>query len=156
MKAASQVVWKRMDTLTTSERSARMALIRSKNTKPEREIRKLLHALGFRFRLHVRNLPGRPDIVFPGRKKVLLVHGCFWHAHKSCKVANLPKSRRSFWKSKFARNTQRDSENLRALASQGWDVLVVWECETRNVLGLTASLAKFLGPAGSPSTQRKR
>ena len=133
-----------MDTLTPSERSARMALIRSANTKPEVAVRRLAHAMGYRFRLHRRDLPGRPDIVFPGRRKVILVHGCFWHAHADCKVANQPKSRSEFWREKFARNKSRDAANLIELARMKWDVLVVWECETKNIDDLRQRLRAFL------------
>ena len=100
-----------MDTLSKAERSERMARIRSKNTKPELQVRRLLHGLGYRFRLHRRDLPGSPDVVFAARRKIVFVHGCFWHGHKNCKVANRPKSRRSFWSAKFKRNRERDAMN---------------------------------------------
>lgn len=136
-----------MDTLTPAERSVRMSRIRSKDTKPELLVRQLLHRLGYRYRLHRRDLPGAPDLVFHGRSKIVFVHGCFWHSHARCKVANKPKSRRSFWLEKFARNIERDRRNVADLRDLGWQVHVVWECETRNTELLAARLSKFLdGP----------
>jgi DNA mismatch endonuclease, patch repair protein len=120
-----------MDSMTVAERSERMARIRSKDTKPELRVRQLLHRLGYRFRLHRKDLPGSPDLVFPSRRKVIFVHGCFWHAHDACKVANRPKSRQSFWDSKFKRNRLRDIANQKALRQHGWRVYTVWECETK-------------------------
>lgn len=138
-----------MDTLTEAERSERMSRIRSKDTKPEMRVRKLLHRLGYRFRIHRRDLPGAPDIVFPGRQKVLFVHGCFWHAHEGCKVSNIPKSRTSFWQSKFARNKQRDVANGAQLMADGWDVHTIWECETKDEQALARQLGRYLdGPGG--------
>ena len=102
-----------MDTLTAAERSERMARIRSKDTKPELRVRQLVHRLGYRFRLHQKDLPGRPDLVFASRRKVVFVHGCFWHAHEDCSVANRPKSRSEFWNAKFERNRFRDPKNQR-------------------------------------------
>jgi DNA mismatch endonuclease, patch repair protein len=113
-----------------------MARIRGKNTKPEMVVRRTLHRLGYRYRLHRRDLPGRPDIVFPVRQVVLFVHGCFWHAHANCKVANLPNSRRKYWSAKFARNKDRDERNAILLAEAGWQVMTVWECETKNLPAL--------------------
>ena len=134
-----------MDTLTSPERSARMARIRSKNTKPEMTVRRLLHALGYRFRLHVRALPGSPDLVFPSRKKVIFVHGCFWHAHGRCRLANSPKSQSAYWTEKFLRNKQRDKANLTRLRKQGWKVFVIWECETKNEAAIVPKIIKFVG-----------
>lgn len=102
---------------------------RPKNTRPELMVRKYLHANGYRYRLHVRNLPGSPDIVLPRYKSIILVHGCFWHHHESCKKAVIPKSRVDYWTSKFSRNIMRDANNVAALEKLGWRVLVVWECE---------------------------
>ena len=144
-----------MDTLTTSERSVRMASIRSKNTKPELIIRKIAHRLGYRYRLHRKGLPGSPDLVFPSRKKVVFVHGCFWHSHDGCKVANQPKSRRSYWTEKFTRNKIRDKLNERRLRKDGWGVCTIWECETRNAEKAARRLARFLGPAGTKVTTTK-
>jgi DNA mismatch endonuclease (patch repair protein) len=136
-----------MDTLTVAERSERMARIKSKNTKPELRVRQLVHKLGYRFRLHRTGLPGCPDLVFSSRRKVIFVHGCFWHAHEGCKVANMPKSRSDYWNSKFERNRIRDAENQRALERAGWRVFTVWECETRDNEKLASHLLRFLGPA---------
>ena len=126
-----------------------MARIRGKDTKPELLVRRLLHGLGYRYRLHRRALPGTPDLVFPGRRKVVLVHGCFWHRHEGCKhAAGLPRTRRDFWEAKFARNRERDIENARELAALGWAHHVVWECEAKDRGALTARLRAFLD--GSP------
>lgn len=137
-----------MDTLSPADRSARMALIKSSNTQPEILVRRIAHALGYRYRLHVKQLPGSPDLVFPSRGKVIFVHGCFWHAHGSrCKVANLPKSRRDYWIEKFSRNKARDRRNLSKLRRDGWKVLVIWECQTRDRQSLQSALRTFLGPS---------
>lgn len=135
-----------MDTLTKAERSERMARIRSKNTKPELRVRRLVHGLGYRFRLYRKDLPGSPDLVFPSRRKVVFVHGCFWHAHENCAVANRPKSRSDFWNAKFQRNRVRDGKNQACLERDGWRVLTVWECETKSGERLAARLLRFLGP----------
>jgi DNA mismatch endonuclease (patch repair protein) len=135
-----------MDTLTTLQRSQRMASIRSKNTKPELIVRGLVFALGHRYRLHSRDLPGSPDLVFRSRKKVIFVHGCFWHGHRGCKTANKPKSRTQYWDEKFTRNKQRDARNQRALKALGWRSLVVWECELKDSVSLRRRLRIFLGP----------
>ena len=136
-----------MDIMTVAERSERMARILSKNTKPELRVRQLVHRLGYRFRLHRKGLPGRPDLVFSSRRKVVFVHGCFWHAHEHCKVANRPKSRRSYWDAKFKKNRRRDQDNLKSLEQNGWQVLIVWECETKESAVLGARLSRFLGLA---------
>ncbi|WP_456653144.1 very short patch repair endonuclease [Bradyrhizobium lupini] len=140
-----------VDTLTKLERSERMSKIRSKNTKPERLVRSALHKLGYRFRIHARNLPGAPDIVFPSRKQVIFIHGCFWHAHENCSVANLPKTRRPYWRKKFARNKERDATNVRALRKLGWRVFTIWECETSKPDKVAQRLSRRLGPPGKPS-----
>lgn len=132
------------DTLTKAERSRRMSLVKGKNTKPELRVRRIVHGLGFRYRLHRRNLPGKPDLVFPGRRKVIFVHGCFWHRHPGCKLARLPKSRTDFWEPKLEQNRDRDLENQRVLTERGWDVLVVWECELAEEKALKARLKDFL------------
>lgn len=131
------------DKLSTEQRSRNMSRIRSKDTRPELEVRRLLHAMGFRFRLHVKELPGRPDIVFPGRRKVIFVHGCFWHRHEGCGNAKLPKTNRAFWVSKLNANRERDQRNLKALEKKGWSCLVVWECEI-NAPDLPKRLRQFL------------
>lgn len=121
-----------MDTLSVQERSQRMARIRSKNTSPELRVRKLVHSLGFRFRLHHKALPGKPDLVFSGRRKIIFVHGCFWHRHprNTCKLARVPKSNLGFWLPKLEGNRKRDLAAIAKLRRAGWKVLVVWECES--------------------------
>ncbi|HWI81516.1 very short patch repair endonuclease [Ramlibacter sp.] len=113
-------------------RSAQMALVRSKDTKPEMRVRRALHAAGLRYVLHDRRLPGAPDLVFPSRGVALFVHGCFWHRHENCVAARLPKSRLDFWGPKLAANAERDQRQERQLAALGWTVIVVWECETKS------------------------
>jgi len=121
-----------------------MALIGTKDTRPELAVRRLLHRLGYRYRLHRRDLPGRPDICFLGRRKAIFVHGCFWHRHDGCRRTTTPKTRTSFWKAKFARNVARDRMNLTDLGRLGWEVMVVWECETTDLEGLAPRLVRFL------------
>jgi DNA mismatch endonuclease, patch repair protein len=135
-----------MDTLTKAERSERMARIRSKDTQPELRVRRIVHALGYRYRLHRRDLPGCPDLVFPSRRKIVFVHGCFWHSHQGCVIANKPKSRSDFWVEKFERNKLRDARNQEALKLDGWRVFTVWECETKGITTLATRLSRFLGP----------
>ena len=122
-----------MDTLSRAERSERMALIRGRDTKPELLVRRLVYRLGFRYRLHKQVLPGKPDLVFSSRKKVIFVHGCFWHRHPGCALARLPKSRLDFWVPKLSENRQRDLRNIRALRRLGWKTRVVWECELHDI-----------------------
>jgi len=136
-----------MDTLTKSDRSERMALIRAKDTKPEKAVRYLAFAMGFRYRLHVRSLPGNPDLVFVSRRKIILVHGCFWHRHPRCVLARLPKSRLDFWEPKLSENRKRDLKNIAKLKRQGWLVEVIWECETKDPCVLRQKLLTFLGKA---------
>lgn len=111
------------------ERSALMAKIHARDTQPEIFVRRLLHRQGYRFRLHAKDLPGQPDIVFRGRKKAIFVHGCFWHRHKGCKKASIPKTRRAYWKLKLEANQRRDAKSVSALEGMGWKVMIVWECE---------------------------
>lgn len=118
-----------MDIVSPEKRSEMMSHIRSKDTTPEINLRKYLFKQGFRFRLHVKNLPGHPDIVLPKYRSVIFVHGCFWHQHEGCRIAKMPKTRTEFWEEKFKRNVERDKENVKALQNAGWRVLVVWECE---------------------------
>ncbi|WP_108270597.1 very short patch repair endonuclease [Stenotrophomonas maltophilia] len=132
------------DTLTIEERSARMSLIKGFDTKPELCVRRSLHALGFRFRLHVRTLPGRPDIVMPKYATVIFVHGCYWHAH-SCQKGRIPASNSLFWKEKFENNQRRDVRNYRALRAMGWRVLTVWECELRSTASRERAIARLIG-----------
>ncbi|KAB2912694.1 MAG: DNA mismatch endonuclease Vsr [Hyphomicrobiaceae bacterium] len=121
-----------------------MALIKKKDSRPEVAVRRLLHALGYRFRLHVAGLPGTPDIVLPGRGKIVMVHGCFWHRHDCRDGQKLPRSKPDYWGPKLARNAERDRRHLQELALQGWDVVVVWECELGDVEGLASTLKEFL------------
>jgi DNA mismatch endonuclease, patch repair protein len=129
----------------TPERSALMGRVRHKDTTPEIAVRKSAHSLGFRFRLQRRDLPGTPDLVFPRLRKIVFVHGCFWHRHKGCARTTTPKTRREFWQEKFFQNIRRDKAVKNSLRSKGWDVLVVWECETLEECDLRARLYKFLG-----------
>ena len=118
--------------MISSARSKNMSAIKSKNTKPEIEVRKLLHSMGFRFRLHRKDLPGSPDIFLPKFKTVIFVHGCFWHRHENCKYASNPKTRREFWESKFKANVKRDIKNQVKLKSLGWESTIIWGCEIKN------------------------
>src|SRR5436190_18951571 len=137
------------DRLTVTERSAQMSRIRCSNTKPELTLRQLVHRLGYRYRLHRGDLPGRPDLVFPSRRKVIFVHGCFWHQHSGCRDATMPKSRTEFWTEKLLRNVQRDREQHRSLIATGWAVHVVWECELGDI-SLPGRVDRFL-KSHSPS-----
>lgn len=118
-----------------------MAANNSRNTKPELAIRRMLHAMGFRFRLHRKDLPGCPDVVLPKYKTVILVNGCFWHPHAGCKLASKPATRQEFWETKPSRNVERESENAAKLAALGWRVIVVWECELQKSNDLAQHLA---------------
>lgn len=125
----------------------RMSKIRKRNSKPELAVRRLAHSLGFRFRLNRADLPGTPDLVFPRLRKIIFVHGCFWHQHSGCKHANVPKARPQYWIPKLDRTKQRDEEALQALKALGWEVLILWECELRDPLELGQRLVNFLGAA---------
>ena len=118
-----------VDHLSKKKRSWNMSRIGSKNTKPELMVRSLLHSMGYRFRIHRRDLPGRPDIVLPKYKTVVFVQGCFWHLHKNCRDGTIPKSNHNKWKSKLERNVERDKHNIEKVKNMGWKVLVIWECE---------------------------
>lgn len=133
-----------MDTLTSLERSARMRLIKAKNTKPEMIVRKLIFGLGYRYRLHRIDLPGCPDLIFSSRRKVIFVHGCFWHRHAECALARLPKSKLDFWLPKLSRNAARDVKNIAALQRMGWEVTIIWECELRDTAALLDKIRGFL------------
>ncbi len=136
-----------MDLIASSRRSAHMARIRGRDTEPERTVRHLAHSLGYRFRLHRRDLPGTPDLVFPARHKVVFVNGCFWHRHVGCRYAYSPKTNVEFWEAKFAANVARDSRVLRELDDLGWSALTIWECETANLELLTEKLKRYLDNA---------
>ncbi|WP_395317221.1 very short patch repair endonuclease [Variovorax sp. UC74_104] len=133
-----------MDTLTPKQRSERMARVRGRDTKPELVVRRLLHSRGYRYRLHDKKLPGSPDLVFPRKRKVIFVHGCFWHRHEGCRLARMPKSRIDFWSTKLNGNQARDQRKLAALAQQGWSAMIVWECELRDLEALASRLEGFL------------
>lgn len=129
-------------------RGENMRRIRSKDTGPEMAVRRLVHRLGYRYRLHRKDIPGKPDLVFPGRRKVIFIHGCFWHQHPGCREGRLPKSNLTYWLPKLKRNTERDEAALAQLAASGWDVLVLWECETKSLEATRKVLLNFLGPPG--------
>lgn len=132
------------DVFTKSKRSEVMSRIRSRDTGPERAVRSMLHGMGYRFRLHVANLPGKPDIVLPRYRTAIFVHGCFWHRHKGCRFCYTPKSRVQFWLDKFESNTRRDNEVKKLLWKQKWNVLIVWECELHFPDRLSKRLNKAL------------
>ena len=117
----------------SEQRSRNMSAIKSKNTKPEIKVRKILHSMGYRFRLHSKDLPGSPDIVLPKYKTVIFVHGCFWHRHENCKYASIPKTRTEFWENKFKENMKRDKVNQTNLFKLGWKIVIVWECQLKRI-----------------------
>jgi DNA mismatch endonuclease (patch repair protein) len=134
-----------MDKITTEKRSRNMKNIRSKNTAPELTVRKYIYSLGYRYRIHYKKLPGRPDIVFPSINKVIFVHGCFWHQHKrNCLSQHKPKSNSKYWEEKFEKNIERDKRNLKELKKMGWDVLIIWECESKKIEKLKSKIIKHL------------
>lgn len=143
-KTPTATKWSSLDTLTARQRSDLMSRIRSKDTKPEMRVRRLLHGLGYRYRLHVKNLPGSPDLVFRSRRKAIFVHGCFWHRHEGCSKNRMPKSpeRRDFWERKLNRNVHRDELNEEALRQMGWQAL--WECETGDPDAVAERVRAFL------------
>lgn len=133
-----------MDHVDKAKRSEMMRAVPSKNTQPEVAVRRIVHKLGFRYRLHVATLPGKPDLVFPSRHKVIFVHGCFWHRHKSCRYATSPKTRADFWNHKFDANVLRDRSTVRTLKKMGWDVMTVWQCQLKFPEKLGGRLYAFL------------
>lgn len=135
-----------MDTRSPEQRRRIMQAVKSKDTSPEMIVRRLLHRLGYRFRLHRKDLPGRPDIVLPRYRKAIFVHGCFWHAH-GCPKGQPPKSRREYWLPKLEANVNRDRTKIAELQRLGWDVLVIWQCETRDTDSLTSSLQRLVDEA---------
>lgn len=132
------------DKISSERRSYNMARIKSEDTKPEIAVRSILHKMGYRFRLHRRDLPGSPDIVLPKYKAAIFVHGCFWHRHKGCDLAYMPKSNTQFWRRKFLENIQRDELAIYQLAKLGWSVIIVWECELKSPNALADRLDKEL------------
>jgi DNA mismatch endonuclease (patch repair protein) len=137
------------DTRSPAQRRAIMQAVRGKDTAPEYIVRRLLHRLGYRYRLHAHALPGRPDVVFPSRRKAVFVHGCFWHGH-GCVIGQPPKSRLDYWLPKLERNKERDAANRAQLEALGWSVLTVWQCGTRKTEALEADLRAFLGSPKIP------
>lgn len=139
----------RYDPLSKRERSERMSRVRDRNTKPELIVRKMLWAMGYRYRLQGKKLPGRPDIVFIGRRRVIFVHGCFWHQH-GCTHYRMPKTRKAFWNAKLAANVKRDGKNQRELKKAGWRVLVLWECQLKkgNLTRVERRIRRFMSDEG--------
>jgi DNA mismatch endonuclease (patch repair protein) len=133
-----------MDTLTREERSERMRRVRSRDTKPELELRRLVWALGYRFRKNRRDVFGQPDIAFIGRKRAIFLHGCFWHRHDCASGRRAPKSRKAFWGAKFEKNVERDVRVMREMKATGWRALVIWECELRDCAKVARRIRKFL------------
>ncbi|MFQ5482336.1 MAG: very short patch repair endonuclease [Nitrospinaceae bacterium] len=134
-----------MDNLTPEQRSKTMARVRSKDTKPEMQIRRMLHKMGYRYRLHRKDLPGKPDLVFPSRNKVIFIHGCFWHSHKCPSGEKIPRTNTNYWVSKLAGNRERDRGNQIALKKSGRRILVVWECQLKKENHIREKIRKFLG-----------
>lgn len=132
------------DTFSSAKRSEIMGRIGQKNTQPEIIVRRLLHRLGYRFRLHRRDLPGTPDIVLPRHRKIVFVHGCFWHSHAGCSRSSLPDTNREFWERKIGKNSERDRIALAELKTLGWDCMVVWQCEVRDRTALEDRIRRFL------------
>ncbi|EAP89745.1 MAG: very short patch repair endonuclease [Oceanicaulis sp.] len=132
------------DVFTPEDRARVMRAVKGKDTKPEMIVRRLAHALGYRFRLHRKDLPGKPDLVFPGRRKVIFVHGCFWHGHECARGSRQPKQNAEYWRNKIARNVERDADNLQALERLGWQTQVIWECEMKDRDALADRLRAFL------------
>ena len=147
-----------MDSVSPERRSEIMGLIKAKNTRPELSVRRLLHRLGYRFRLHRKDLPGRPDIVLPKHRVAVFVHGCFWHRHPGCPQTRTPKSRVEFWVEKFLGNIRRDEAARRRLIEAGWRVLVIWECELVDVEALAGKIQAFIRSAecGPSSCSQER
>ncbi|MEE4013427.1 DNA mismatch endonuclease Vsr [Roseibium sp. FZY0029] len=134
------------DRLTKDARSNLMGRVKAKDTGPEMIVRRIVHRLGYRYRLHRRDLPGTPDMVFPRLHKVIFVHGCFWHRH-GCSRTTTPKTKTDFWKAKFEANVKRDNRQLAELTKLGWENLIIWECETKNIDQLTSVLRDYLKPS---------
>lgn len=147
-----------MDTVSKERRSEIMGLVKARNTRPEVFVRRLFHRLGYRFRLHPKNLPGGPDFALPRHRVAVFVHGCFWHRHPGCPNTRTPKSRVEFWEEKFQGNMRRDKRARRLLSKAGWRVLVVWECELVDTEALAAKIQKFMGGTrcGPSSSSRER
>jgi DNA mismatch endonuclease (patch repair protein) len=132
------------DTISKEQRSANMRAVRDRNTQPEICVRRIAYGLGYRFRLHRRDLPGTPDLVFPARRKVIFVHGCFWHGHGCKRSLKMPQTNKEFWEAKITGNVERDGRQLARLRKAGWRALIVWECETKATDTLSSRLQRFL------------
>ena len=141
--------------MPSEQRSRTMRAVKGRDTKPEMAVRRLLHRLGYRYRLYRADLPGKPDLVFPVRRKTIFVHGCFWHGHDCKRGARVPKNNRAYWVRKISRNRERDCANRKLLGDDGWDSLVVWECEIEPA-ALTERLRRFLGPPGAAPDSNRR
>jgi len=137
-----------MDRISKEHRSWNMSRIRSRNTKPERMVRSLLHRMGYRFTLHRKDLPGKPDIVLPKYKAVIFVHGCFWHRHEGCKYAYFPKTKQKFWATKFKSNVERDRNVMKQLKEKDWQILIIWECELSDTESIIKTLEAYLNKDG--------
>ncbi len=133
-----------MDTISQEKRSEVMRRVKSKNSKAEMVVRRLAHSLGYRYRLHIKALPGQPDLVFAKRRKVIFVHGCLWHGHQGCKNNRRPSSHQEYWEPKLDGNIKRDKAHLQQLAEMGWNTLVIWECETKDRDELLVKIQDFL------------
>ena len=144
------------DIVDSRRRSEMMSRIKGRDTVPEIAVRRFAHGMGLRFRLHRKDLPGRPDLIFPRYRLAVFVHGCFWHRHGGCRYAYMPKSRTVFWTEKFAQNVSRDRRNEEALQKLGWRVLVIWECETRDEEYVKRSLSESIRRSAPSPTDRKR
>lgn len=139
------------DKLSPQQRSENMRRIRAKDTSPEIAVRQIAHRMGFRYRLHVASLPGKPDLVFPRLKKIIEVRGCFWHQHKECIDSHVPKTDVQYWGTKLKGNTERDRRNERALRAAGWEILTIWECQVRKLKNIERSMRRFLAGRRSAS-----
>ncbi|MER9695096.1 very short patch repair endonuclease [Mesorhizobium sp. M0179] len=133
-----------MDRISPDRRSANMSRIRHKDTTPELVVRRIVHRLGYRYRLHRNDLPGKPDIAFGPRKKLIFVHGCFWHQHSDCRAGRIPSANAGYWRAKLERNVQRDADNLRVLQAAGWEILILWECQVAELAAVEERLVAFL------------
>ena len=143
-----------MDRLTTERRSEVMSRVRSKDTAPELAVRRTAHALGYRFRLHRKDLPGKPDLIFPKSRIAIFVHGCFCHQHPGCLKATIPRTRSEFWQAKLERNVERDAAAVRKLEALGWTVEVIWECDTNDTTALRKRLQRLLKPSKTTDGRR--
>ena len=134
-----------VDRISEEQRSYNMSRVKSANTATEIRVRRLIYSMGYRYRLHDRSLPGTPDVVFSRKRKAIFVHGCFWHQHDGCQASRRPVSNQNFWNAKLDRNRERDLQNQRRLMEIGWDYLVVWECDLRDIFSLCSRIQNFLG-----------